>query len=75
MLLASATSFNFDDDNELIKSNRSFRPANGSTAAINPLLDYKYKKHDRNELINVIDQLDADNRTLKRQLESNFIFK
>lgn len=70
-MLASATSFVIDDDNEFMKSQRTFRSANGSTAVINPLLDYKYKKHDRNELINVIDQLDADNRTLKRQLESN----
>ncbi len=37
---------------------------------INPMADLMYKKHTRNQLINIIEEFEDENKTLKRQLNS-----
>lgn len=50
---------NFDDKSKPKKS----------IAILNPLADLKYQKHTRNDLVNLIDEMENENKTLKRQLD------
>ena len=62
---------NQNDNDYKIKMSKA-----NSLTTINPMADLMYKKHTRNQLINIIEEFDDENKTLKRQLNSKiFCFK
>ena len=67
-ILADSEFENHQNNNKMKKAASTM----SLTTPINPLADLMYKKHTRNQLINLLEESDNENKTLKRQLNSKF---
>jgi hypothetical protein len=59
-----------DENFVMDEKQQDLRPKRSASIAIlNPLADLKYQKHSRNDLVNLLDEMENENKTLIRQLE------